>query len=144
MRDAALLASLAWGSQKAWIDCQRWAFDPAQPCPLATLLTAALGTRADHEQLLPLLHQDEHHAHDPVRARLRGKHRALPDAGTLSGGHRPLDAKLAAQCLGLIFGFAPAADESRATTPGSRRAEPATAARARPRSRGVAAAARSG
>jgi uncharacterized protein (TIGR02270 family) len=111
VRDAALLASLAWGSQVAWLHCKRWALDPLQPSPLATLLCAALGTRGDHELLLPLLGDASTKQALLFALGFSGNTALYPALVPFLEGPDALDARLAAQSLGLIFGFAPASDE---------------------------------
>jgi hypothetical protein len=110
-RDAALVVSLAWGSPQAWLMAKRWAFDPVQESPLATLLVAALGTRADHEQLSLLLNDPKHKHALLFALGFSGNTALYPVLAPFLDAEDPIDAKLAAQSLGLIFGFAPAADE---------------------------------
>ena len=102
-RDAALIAALAWGSQRAWSACERLALE--HTAPQAMLLYAALGGRAHHEKLAEQLQ----HPH-ARRAALF----ALGHSGNVD--HVPLlleqlsvkdttEVKLAAQALSTILGI---------------------------------------
>lgn len=111
VRDQCLLASLAWGAQKAWLDCKRWALDPSQPSPLSTLLYAALGTRADHEALLSLVASAADKRALLFVLGFTGNVAVYEALAAALSGDDPLNARIAAQSLGLLFGFSPAADE---------------------------------
>jgi hypothetical protein len=62
VRDAAMLASLHHGSMHGWALCQRLAFDPSAPHPLAMALVAGLGEPGQHKRLAALVGSDAHRA----------------------------------------------------------------------------------
>ncbi|HEX6244790.1 MAG TPA: hypothetical protein VFZ61_27915 [Polyangiales bacterium] len=111
VRDAALVCSLSWGAQKAWLKCREWALDPAQPSELASVLYAALGTRADQRDFAVLLDADATRQSTLFALGFSGNRELAGPLLAALNAVDPLEAKLAAQSLGLIFGFSPAADE---------------------------------
>lgn len=110
VREAALLSGLCWGSQQAWQRCQAWALSPDQPAPLATQLYATLGTRADHTRLGELLQVPRARASVLRALGLSGNVGLLELLLAELHSELPMEAKLAAQSLGQIFGFSPGDD----------------------------------
>jgi len=60
VREAALVASLAWGSPRAWSRCEERALDPTQVERVPMALYAALGGPSEHERLAKQLDRPSH------------------------------------------------------------------------------------
>lgn len=111
VREAALVCGLSWGIQSAWALCKAWALDAEQPSALATVLYAALGTRREHAELVALLDNPKCRPSILFALGFSGNPAVAPQLIECLGAEPAIEAKLAAQALGLIFGFAPGADE---------------------------------
>jgi uncharacterized protein (TIGR02270 family) len=111
VRDAALLAGLSWGEPRAWTACERWALDASQPSALATCLYAALGTRADHQALQTLPKASKARRSVLFALGFSGNTALAPLLFEPLHGSDPVEARLAAQALSMIFGFSLTADE---------------------------------
>jgi uncharacterized protein (TIGR02270 family) len=116
VREAALVPCLAWGSSPAWRCCVRWALDERAPSALALQLMAALGGPAEHMRIAEQLSEP---AQRTARMFALGCSGNVKMAGALlpylQGDE--LEAKHAAQALGMIFGFFPADDAYAAPAP---------------------------
>jgi uncharacterized protein (TIGR02270 family) len=110
VRDAALLAGLAWGSQQAWASARRWAMDPMQPSAFATRLVAALGSQADQQELAELVAEPSTRHEVLFALGFSGDATLAPALTPFLDGDDPLLARVAAQSLALIFGFDPSDD----------------------------------
>jgi uncharacterized protein (TIGR02270 family) len=123
VREAALLASLTWGSQQAFWKARKWALDPKQPVPLATLLLAVLGTQEEQRELARLLPEPSTRNAILFALGFSGDAGLAPVLFTHLESTDPVEARVAAQSLGIIFGFLPSEQPYAVPPPPPREAE---------------------
>jgi uncharacterized protein (TIGR02270 family) len=104
-RDAAVIAALAWGSQRAWSACERLALDQTAPQSAAMLLYAALGGRAQHDKLAGQLQNPTARRSALFALGHTGNVRLVPLLLEQLTVKDPVEVKLAAQALSTILGI---------------------------------------
>ncbi|MDB4989710.1 MAG: hypothetical protein JWN04_4888 [Myxococcaceae bacterium] len=104
VRDAALVASLAWGSGRAWDACERAALDRATTS-VARDLYAALGGSEQHQMLIDLLTEPSQRASTLRALGFTGSLQVVPCLLEALHSGTVREAKLAAQSLSMILGI---------------------------------------
>jgi uncharacterized protein (TIGR02270 family) len=117
VRDAALVAALAWGTPRARSTLARLALDPKHPSGFFMALYAALGGPADHERLTDLLAQPACARHALLALGFSGNVRALGPLQRAVEGPDEGRRKLAAHAISMITGGAPAPAKAPAAPP---------------------------
>jgi uncharacterized protein (TIGR02270 family) len=105
VREAALVTALAWNSHKAWVLVQKLAYDPNPLRVFAMQLTAALGGRSHHRQILELAREPELKQACLSALALSGNADVLPALLEQIAGKDAPAAKLAAQAFAAITGL---------------------------------------
>lgn len=105
VRDAALVASLAWGSRRAWDACERAALDPATTSSVACELYAALGGSEQHQRLRDLLSERTARVRTLRALGYTGNVQVVPCLLDVLHSHNARDTKLAAEALSMILGI---------------------------------------
>ncbi|MDB4977392.1 MAG: hypothetical protein JWN48_5733 [Myxococcaceae bacterium] len=103
VRAAALPAALAWGSERAWAECERSALSASDAGALS--LYAALGGAREHAQIAELLGDDSQRARALFALGHSGDASLVPRLLTFLESSRPHEAKLAAQAISMITGI---------------------------------------
>jgi uncharacterized protein (TIGR02270 family) len=104
VRDAALVAALAWDSRKAWSACAREALDEKTPHALPMALYAALGGPAEHDRLAALSTRPGHTRDVLFALGFSGDVRLLPLLVKHAESPVETERKLAAQAVAMITG----------------------------------------
>jgi uncharacterized protein (TIGR02270 family) len=104
-RDAALLASLTWGSANARTVCEQLALDQSSVHRSAMVLYAALGTRAQHQKLATQSLRPAARRATLFALGCSGDVDQIPLLLELTASKDPIEAKLAAQAFASIVGI---------------------------------------
>ncbi len=105
VREAALIAALAWGSRRAMSVCQKLALAGEAPRALPMALYAALGGPEQHERLARKLTVPAHRRSALFALGFSGNPEQLPALLQHLSGADPVAAKIAAQAISTITGI---------------------------------------
>jgi uncharacterized protein (TIGR02270 family) len=103
VRDAALLAALAWGSRAAWQTCERAGLTSSDAQRIA--LYAALGGRRHHTRLCERLPKETDRAPVLFGLGFSGNAEVFPQLLPYLRSKSQLEVKLAAQSISIIIGL---------------------------------------
>jgi uncharacterized protein (TIGR02270 family) len=104
VREAAMIASLAWGSHRALPLCEAWALED-RPHPLPMALSAMLGDAAHHARLAEKVASPAHRRAALFALGFSGNPAVLPVLTAHVGGADPVAAKIAAQAIATLVGI---------------------------------------
>jgi uncharacterized protein (TIGR02270 family) len=105
VRGAVIPAGLAWGSARAWSECERAALNGSPSAGPMLALYAALGGAHEHAQIVELLADDAQRARALFALGHSGNASLVPRLLAYLDSPRPHEAKLAAQAISMISGI---------------------------------------
>jgi uncharacterized protein (TIGR02270 family) len=105
VRAAAIPAGLAWGSARAWSECERMALNGSPSAESMLSLYAALGGAREHAQIVELLADDGQRAHALFALGHSGNASLVPRLLAFLDSSRAHEAKLASQAIAMIAGI---------------------------------------
>jgi uncharacterized protein (TIGR02270 family) len=118
VRDGALVAALAWGSNAAWSKCVQWALEsPPSSCRLPMALSAALGGPMQHDALVAQLARQGRTRSALWALGFSGNARVIPALRAHLESEDASTRKLAAQAIAMITGLSLDTVEARKTAP---------------------------
>ncbi|HEX5658803.1 MAG TPA: hypothetical protein VFX59_16500 [Polyangiales bacterium] len=105
VRAAAIPAGLAWGSARAWSECERVALNGSPSAGPMLALYAALGGAREHAQIMELLADNGQRARALFALGHSGNASLVPCLLASLDSSRAHEAKLAAQAISMISGI---------------------------------------